>query len=511
MTDIVVTGGRGVVNLRPVMGREGPEGPVGPVGPGSDITGAEIEAARDVTLAARDEVLAVPTTTDGLIAGQIQTPGSQTETALSAAFVPGTQIPGGQPAGALGDAGINIKTGYAGNKIAGDLSGCFVAGGTGPGYDNVIGNGVIANIGTTTPNAPANDADLLGTNASVSAILGGYDNVAAGLASIIAGFHCYTTTTATHGTISGGSYHGIDSGDYNTIGGGTLNKIKAGVNQSINGGRQNELDGAGNSTIVGGILNKTFGQASTSGGSSIVVGDFTVPLSPVAASFVTAFGALHTVTKSEATALGRQHTITAQGASGLGSTNTLSGTYAFASGFTNNVSGTAGGAIGQDLTVSAPHAFATGRYAVSRVEGGVSQASGRFAVNGDAQTTTVVVRRQTVDGTANQVLGTNGSSTTWQMPDDSSGIISIMVVARDAATGDTAAWRIDATCKNDTGVNAAFLGTPTITPIGTASAGAATWAVSMATGTDSVAVRGTGEAGKTINWVARMTFTEVVA
>lgn len=72
---------------------EGKQGPAGPVGPGSDITGAEIEAARDVTLAARDEVLAVPTTTDGLIASQIQTPGSQTEVALSETIVAETATP----------------------------------------------------------------------------------------------------------------------------------------------------------------------------------------------------------------------------------------------------------------------------------------------------------------------------------------------------------------------------------------------------------------------------------
>lgn len=70
-------------------GRRGPEGPKGATGPGSDITGAEIEAAKDVAVQAAADAQAVGATSDAQTANNVST-GPLTTAALSAAI--GTEV-----------------------------------------------------------------------------------------------------------------------------------------------------------------------------------------------------------------------------------------------------------------------------------------------------------------------------------------------------------------------------------------------------------------------------------
>ena len=136
-----------------------------------------------------------------------------------------------------------VLGGHPGNAIAPDLIGGTIAGGGTANRENVIG-GQYDNVDTGVTNLPT----ITGTNAGVSAITGGYDNVANGLMSMIGGAHNRTHQDSTHGTISGGSVNSIRDGDYSTIVGGTQNNVNG--SHSTVGGRENECNAA-NSTVFG--------------------------------------------------------------------------------------------------------------------------------------------------------------------------------------------------------------------------------------------------------------------
>lgn len=94
MPDIVIHTNRGTADWRPVRG---PRGPQGATGPGADVTGAEIEAARDDAVAAQQaaetartaaesaaaEAEAGGTSTDAVMANRLADPASLSNEALS--------------------------------------------------------------------------------------------------------------------------------------------------------------------------------------------------------------------------------------------------------------------------------------------------------------------------------------------------------------------------------------------------------------------------------------------
>lgn len=160
-----------------------------------------------------------------------------------------------------GYSGINVVAGYEKNYVARDLHGCTISGGGFPGYSNKIG-AMVGNVWDGTSPASEkqeNDTPITGTGADFSVIGGGYDNVANGLASVLTGFHCIIDTTATHGTISGGSLHKIQNCNYSTICGGTQNKIISGNSAVIGGGSHNTATGQW-SQILGGDSNTASGK-----------------------------------------------------------------------------------------------------------------------------------------------------------------------------------------------------------------------------------------------------------
>lgn len=85
------TGPQGVVGP---VGPTGPQGLIGPPGPGADVTAAEISAARDAAMSARDAAQAVGNTNDTIIASRLGDAASATRSALTpaltATLVPGT-------------------------------------------------------------------------------------------------------------------------------------------------------------------------------------------------------------------------------------------------------------------------------------------------------------------------------------------------------------------------------------------------------------------------------------
>lgn len=88
------------------------------------------------------------------------------------------------------------------------------------------------------------------------------------------------------------------------------------------------------------------------------------------------------------------------------------------------------------------------------------------------------------------------------MPPNTSGVIDLMIVARDAGNGDSKCWMRAVPLKRTTG-NVAILGAQGDMLPTAQDSGASTWALSLSTVGDSMNMNVTGAAGRTIHWYAR--------
>lgn len=142
------------------------------------------------------------------------------------------------------------------------------------------------------------------------------------------------------------------------------------------------------------------------------------------------------------------------------------------------------------------------------VEGVLSMSSGQFAAAGDAQAVVYVLRRQTTDATQS-VLTTNGSaesaSNTMVMPNDTSWGFRVTIAARRAdVDGESASYEFKGAIKRDTNAaSTAIVGSVTKN-IYAESTTAWDAAVDAETTNGSLRVQVTGEASKTIRWVAHV-------
>ena len=429
-----------------------------------------------------------------------------------------------QAAGGVVTPAKNVIAGDPGNAVASDLGSCTISGGGRTGFENVIG-GSVANVNTSTSNPV-----VTGTNANYSVITGGYDNVASGLASVISGFHNYTTTATTHGTISGGSVQKIVAGDYNTIGGGQVNEITAGDYCTIAGGGSHIINlpaGEDGSTISGGFDNTVTARYST------ISGGYQNAASGVASTvsggrFNTAGGADSTVSGGNTNAAGGDYSTILGGL-----TNTITGTtnggYCYIGGGLSNTIASGGSARfsaiaggrqnsinaeyasifgGRENSVTAEAGVATGYGAVSNVPGMYSRANGYFAAAGDGQASHVTMRRITTDATATELRAGSTLGQRLSLVNDSVYAFSILVAARNTGADEGAAYKIEG-CIQVTGAGATVLiGTPTVTVLGETVAG---WECTVAADSPNKAlqINVTGEAGKTIRWVADVWIVKV--
>lgn len=331
---------------------------------------------------------------------------------------------------------MNIVAGHSSNAIASDVEAATILGGGQDNRENVIGAATTANVNTATSNLPT----AAGTVANYSVILGGYDNVANGLMSMIGGAHNYSESATSHATISGGSVNAIESGDYSTIIGGTLNTVN-GSNNSV-GGRENVVD----------------------------------------ASDCTVFGKLNTVNSG------------ADGSIAIGTQNDIS---------------VQGFALGVDCAVDGTSASAIGRRSRARTYGQFAQAADFFASQGDAQTSVLTLRRETTNGTE-AVCGATGSTNSHVLLASQVVGYSLVVVAREDATGDCKMWTIAGAMKRPASGSNTHVGGSAPTPTVVAGdAGASAWSCRIDISTNILVLRVTGEASRTIRWCARMELTEV--
>lgn len=203
-----------------------------------------------------------------------------------------------------------------------------------------------------------------------------------------------------------------------------------------------------------------------------------------------------------------------------GRANAATGTDATVSGG-NNSSAATGGTVGGGTQNNADgnHAWIPGglRANTRGTLGRGSWASGYFTVSGDAQAGEAVLRRQTTDATVTSLTSDAGTaSTTNQLviPDSSTAVVRVLVVAREMATNAVAGWDKSILLKRGSGVaSVETRGTiTTVAPDWGDAAPLAGWKLSVGPDTTNggLSVSVTGEAGKTIKWVARLMIVEVV-
>jgi hypothetical protein len=453
---------------------------------------ATLDSNGDILTASGDPAV-TSATLDTEVAGKINDAGSATVAALNGKFASSTAFKR-IAAGGASTTGDNIRVG---NFAYGptDVGTTYVQGGA-TNYENVIG-GNTANVNTTTSNLTG-AAALVAPNGNWSGILHGYDNVNNGWANVITGFHCYAISGSNHGTIAGGSDHKIEGTNvgYATISGGTGNQITANGG-TIGGGYSHTVTGT-QGTVSGGLSNDATGAISAIGG-----------------------GQNHTASGSQATvaggsgntASGNQSTVggglnnsasnlTATVAGGSGAT--ASGQYTSIGGGLTQVASGTGATIpgGRENTASGNYSHASGRGASATMEGQRAHASGFFAVQGDAQTSEFVARNTSTDGVAKELF-LQGTGSRMTLPDDSTWFFEIMVVARrtDADT-ESAAYKYTGCINRGAGAaTTAFVGSVTETVVAGESM---SWSVAITAGTSDGTLRitATGEAGKSIRWVA---------
>lgn len=307
-------------------------------------------------------------------------------------------------------------------------------------------NNVVGGDGSATVGTTTPNTSRTGTGANQS-VIGGYDNVAGHLSSKIIADHSWTE----YGT-------GTSQG-HNAIYGGAHHVIREAANFSaIVGGQSNDVAGA----------------------YSLVTGNTNVL----------------TANADSAFAFGNNHTVDGVGTLTGGASNSNSAPYAFVLGQLNDAG-------------SANHfSAALGQYASSRVRGQWTWAVGRFATTGDAQHSTGVWTLQTTDATASQRLKPGGLGAYYNIPVSQSCMVEAHVVARSTSGTVQGAWIIrGAAYRNATG-NSTIIGTPLVETL-YADGGLTAPTLLAASSAGQVSVRVTGLAATTINWMGRVTITEV--
>jgi hypothetical protein len=220
-----------------------------------------------------------------------------------------------------------------------------------------------------------------------------------------------------------------------------------------------------------------------------------------------AFGSFTDATASAAIACGHYAQATGSNSIALGS-GTSEATAA-------NATATGAIAIGYDTLANATDAIAFGYQASATAQGAVAIGTGAvadqpnmvaFGYGGNYRVGFQSLVADTTDATQTELASVNSGYLV--IPSDASTVFSIYVTARRTdVDGESAAYLIEGCIDNNAGTTA-LVGTPTVTVI---AEDTAAWDVVVEADdtNDRLAVKVTGEAAKTIRWLARVEFTEV--
>lgn len=207
---------------------------------------------------------------------------------------------------------------------------------------------------------------------------------------------------------------------------------------------------------------------------------------------------------------GQNNTASGPGAViGGGNTNVSSNSATtVAGGLENTASGSAATVVGgRQNTASGETSTAIGRDVLADQIGELAHSAGKFAAQGDAQVRRFVGRNTGTSATVVSLF-LNGSSTRPRIPEDSTWFVTVKIAARRTdADGESAAYRLEACMDRNSGDTAALVGSVAKTVVGEDTAA---WDVAMAVNSSgTVNITCTGEAAKTIQWVALVEAVQV--
>lgn len=315
----------------------------------------------------------------------------------------------------------------------------------------------------------------------------------------------------------GGGINNIVSGEYDVLLGGEQNEASGGWS-TMSGGYRNQATGDG-AVVGGGKFNIASGAVSVIGGgyanyvsgqSSIVAGGHS---NQAVGLYASIFGGYHNETSNQYATVAGGYYNTASGeytAIIAGRTNKAIGNYSVVSGGYYNraygnyaciVAGNYNNAYGEYSGIL------NGLYAKTNNYGQHTQASGRFSTAGDAQVSSLVARIITTNATPLE-LYLNGSTERLSIASDTTWVFRILVVAR-RANGDneSAGYEFKGVIDNNAGTTA-LVGSVTKTVL---AEDMPAWDCDVTADdtNDALIITATGEAGKTIRWVAKIELVEV--
>lgn len=383
--------------------------------------------------------------------------------------------------------GYSVNSGNITNDI--QSSACYVKGGT-----------------TSYPHS-------IGTDSELSIIGGAYDNHIgdnATASTISGGAHHNIEDDASHAAIGGGSTHTVN-GSYGFVGGGFTNRAHS--TYSVIGGGQNNITGDVSgasidtrSAFVGaGAVNTAkglrsgivSGSTNTASGEESFIGSGSNNLASGTESFIGGGSSNESINDASAVIAGVD--------------NTASGIKSLAHGESATASGDYSMAIGEFLEASGSGSIAFGRRSKAVLRGQRAFASGYFSSKGDAQLSDLVARKQTSTATP-ALLDLYGTTSSYPIliPDNTTWMFEINLVARRTdSDGENAAYKfIGAIKKDGTSASTSLVGSVTKTVV---AEDMAAWDADVTANTSngSMSITVTGEAGKTIRWVGRISLTEV--
>lgn len=326
------------------------------------------------------------------------------------------------------------------------------------------------------------DANLIASDVGTATIGGGgrpgYNNVIGG-----DGTSTVNTDTPNETQLGTGAHNSVICGGYDNVAGGLASVIIGFHNYTglgtthgtIAGGSINAHTGANNdySTIGGGTANTTSADAATISG-------------------------------------GQNHTASGTGSTiGGGNTNTASSSACTVGGGQENVASGVAATVpgGRQNTASGASSVAIGRDVLADQIGEFGQSGGKFSAQGDAQVRRFVARNSTTDATPTSVF-LDGTTTRPRVPEDSTWFVTVKIAARRTdADDESAAYQLEACMDRNAGNTAALVGSVTKTVV---AEDTAAWDVNLTVNTSgTVDIRVTGEAAKTIQWVALIEAVQV--
>lgn len=216
-----------------------------------------------------------------------------------------------------------------------------------------------------------------------------------------------------------------------------------------------------------------------------------------------------TSTASNAVALGGS---TASGSSSFsaGQLATASGVFAVAIGYATEATTDYAVAIGRVTKANAIASIATGESSKATLYGQHAHSSGSLGASGSSQTSVLVAAGVSTSGSATNIYLGGSSSFPMTLANNTTWSFHVRVIARRTdATGENMDWTFDGIIKRDANAaSTALVGDVVVSPrTGVTTAWDCTVTANATDG--SLQINVTGEAAKTIRWVARIETVEV--